>query len=363
MTQQKPTSALDQIADPELPEVMRVASELYARDQAEMEKAKQRQEMLHAAVEAGIPAEYLERAAATLHARRSDKKDCRRGGSSAFRVLAIVVAAMLFSRAMARLTHHGMPPPPPFMTALMPPDPPPPAAPAVISPIGPTAAVELGQSVNHSLDEGMLETPGNNLADLGAGTHLLNGVPFRVSGVVMVGPGATSNGDTDEQVSLPRQVEGIPIGCKASRLFFLHGTHWWTDDGTRIASYLVHYADGSTVEIPVVYGRDVLDWWMHSGQSGEPAERHVAWVGRNDAAENAGMPIRLYMKAWENPSPEVPIRSVDMVTGDQAPGHGAPAPFLVGLTVETAKPATEGPEPPPSADAPVTGGDRDPGKG
>src|SRR5262249_11458836 len=162
------------------------------------------------------------------------------------------------------------------------------------------------------LDEGMLNTPGNSLTDLGAGTHLLNGVPFHVSGVVMVGPGATSNGDSDDPVTVPRQVEGIPIGSKAQRLFFLHGTHWRTDDGTRIASSLVHYAAGSTIEVRVVYGRDVLDWWMHDRQSGEPAERHVAWVGRNDAAEGAGMPIRLFMKAWVNPRPDLTIRSVDV---------------------------------------------------
>jgi hypothetical protein len=42
------------------------------------------------------------------------------------------------------------------------------------------------------------------------------------------------------------------------------------------------------------------------------------------------------MRCWENPRPQVPIRSVDMVTGSQSPGREAPAPFLVGLTVEQA---------------------------
>jgi hypothetical protein len=62
----------------------------------------------------------------------------------------------------------------------------------------------------------------------------------------------------------------------------------------------------------------------------------MVWVGSNDAADSA---VRLFMKSWKNPRPEVPIRSVDLVTGTQTPGEGAAAPFLVGLTVEEGAPA------------------------
>jgi len=64
------------------------------------------------------------------------------------------------------------------------------------------------------------------------------------------------------------------------------------------------------------------------------ARAHLAWVGSNGAAGDR--PIRLFIESWENPQPQVPIRSVDMVTGSQSPGREAPAPFLVGLTVEEA---------------------------
>jgi hypothetical protein len=53
-----------------MPEVLRVASELYAQDRAQIERAAQRQELKQAAAEAGLPPEYLERAAAILQAQR-----------------------------------------------------------------------------------------------------------------------------------------------------------------------------------------------------------------------------------------------------------------------------------------------------
>ena len=65
---------LEEIQLAEVPEVLRVASELYAKDRAELEQAARRQELLLAATEAGLPAEYLDRAAATTHVRRAERQ-------------------------------------------------------------------------------------------------------------------------------------------------------------------------------------------------------------------------------------------------------------------------------------------------
>jgi hypothetical protein len=61
---------LEQISPVEMPEVLRIASELHARDQVQIQRATQREELVRAAVEAGLPVEYLERAAASIQARR-----------------------------------------------------------------------------------------------------------------------------------------------------------------------------------------------------------------------------------------------------------------------------------------------------
>jgi hypothetical protein len=61
---------LERVTPEEMPEVLRLASELYARERAEIERATQRLELRKAAAEAGLPPEYLERAAVSLESRR-----------------------------------------------------------------------------------------------------------------------------------------------------------------------------------------------------------------------------------------------------------------------------------------------------
>ena len=35
-------------------------------------------------------------------------------------------------------------------------------------------------------------------------------------------------------------------------------------DGTEIGTYIVHYADRTEERIPIIYGKDVRDWWRCS---------------------------------------------------------------------------------------------------
>jgi hypothetical protein len=201
--------------------------------------------------------------------------------------------------------------------------------------------VDLSKQVNTSLYEAMLKTDGNDLASLGSGASAtetprktLKGVPFRLDGVILVGPGESSNGTTGEPVPLAKKVEGIPIGRKAEKLFFLHATHWSVEKDTKIGAYLVHYADGSTVEIPLRYGVDLVDWWAVPGRDESVTDGQIAWTGTNTASSrsDASIRIRLFLKTWQNPHPDQEIKTIDMVTGDQKGGPGAAAPFLVGLS-------------------------------
>ena len=58
----------------------------------------------------------------------------------------------------------------------------------------------------------------------------------------------------------------------------------------------------------------------------------IVWTGSNEAASRHGVGIRLFMKTWTNPEPDREIQSLEMATGDQSPGQGTPAPFLVAVT-------------------------------
>jgi hypothetical protein len=201
--------------------------------------------------------------------------------------------------------------------------------------------VDLSRHANRKLTEPLL-SPGNNLAELAEGlskdnpVKTLKDVPFRLDGTVMVGPGETVSLLAGGPVKLDRKVEGIPIGRKAERLYFLHGTNFSAEMGARIGTYILHYADGSTAEMPIRYGIDLADWWAYPDK--EAPESLIVWTGNNEAAKRYGaelgmsLSIRLFMKVWDNPHPDREIKSLDMVTGDQESGQAAPAPFLVALT-------------------------------
>jgi hypothetical protein len=337
---------VETVPSAEMSEVLRVAADLYAQEQAQIANAEQRQHLLQAAIEVGLPADYLERAAAIVAEQQAERESARRqrkwrrerlGPLITMSVaVGIAVAGLGQQRGRQRpLPAFPSSPPPPLVAPLVP------MSPVAAAPlIGPCTEVDLSRYVTQRLDEPMLPPPGNDLRTLRAGLRadgvshrILHGVPFRLDGVVLVGPGETFSGEGAAMTVAP-QVEGIPIDRKVKRLHFLQGTHWRTDDGVEIGAYIVHYGDGTRLEIPIRYGEDVRDWWVRSDPDPRVTRAQVAWSGSNEASARMRSRIRLYLSSWENPYPERTLQSLDMVIGEQAAGPEAPAPFLVGLTLE-----------------------------
>ncbi|NVL91097.1 MAG: hypothetical protein HWN69_08950 [Desulfobacterales bacterium] len=154
-------------------------------------------------------------------------------------------------------------------------------------------------------------------------------------------PGVQRIGDSDYRIGkamiqlageklheVPEKVEGIKVGLKFKKLNFLHATGWGAGpyavaDGTHIGSYVIHYEDESTTEIPIKYGTHVRDWW--AWDSSEVSEGKVAWTGSNRQSR-----IRLYSMTWKNPHPDKVVTEIDYTsTGTVC------APFLVAVTAET----------------------------
>jgi hypothetical protein len=163
---------------------------------------------------------------------------------------------------------------------------------------------------------------GNNLAALPTGEQTFAGVKFKIGeGLIQL----SGNETTDK----PEKAEGIKVNTTFSKLYVLHGTHWAAKDDTIIASFTVNYDDKSQETIPIVYGKDVLDWW-YDDDSTEPTRAKVAWKGDNDDAKNQAHKIRLYLTTWKNPEPARKVVSIDFAStnADKA------APFCVAMTAE-----------------------------
>jgi WD40 repeat protein len=160
----------------------------------------------------------------------------------------------------------------------------------------------------------------NNLAALRKGVQRLAGVDYDVRGAIKL------RGQHNQD--LLREVRSIPVERRCQRLHFLHSTAWHESDGTTIGSYIIHFADGQQTEIPIVYGRDVRNWWLTREQhaAGIPA---AVWIGSTPGAARSGFDIHLFHSVWENPRPNVEILDFDFVSADtQCP------PFLIAVTAE-----------------------------
>ena len=190
----------------------------------------------------------------------------------------------------------------------------------------------LRDSVNHP------ENPNaNNLAALPEGIHTFGGVPFNVAGRIQL----RGRNFADADRAFPAAAKNIKVGRRVSRIHLLQGACFVGNElrGTAVARLVLHYADGSQREIPIVAGDHLLDWWGPIYQTGAtPAARDpaapgsdLAWVGSNPRIKQQ-MPessLRLYRSTFTNPEPDREIVTIGYVSA-----MTEAAPFLVGLTVE-----------------------------
>jgi hypothetical protein len=169
-------------------------------------------------------------------------------------------------------------------------------------------------------------------------TVTLSNVAFDIRGVIQLRRLEPSGGpfrlNWERQ---PVRADGIKVGKTFRRLQVLHAvaSDVWqipaVRDGTRIASFVLRYRDGSQAELRILYGRHVRDWWTRGVDSAEalkPLENGtVVWTGTNPAAQEKGSTLRLYLSSYDNSRPDVEVVSIDYVSA-------MTQPFLVAMTIE-----------------------------
>jgi beta-galactosidase len=159
--------------------------------------------------------------------------------------------------------------------------------------------------------------------------------------VMLGGPGVPGG--------LPDAVTGIAVNKKADALFFLQAARIdrRRDDRERregrkyeLARYVVHYADGKTENVPVYAEIDVDDYKQQGTPKAIPGAQ-IAWTA---PYASTGYVAVAYSKQWNNPRPQVPIASIDLVSGEN---RDRGVPVLLAVTAATqpqaipAKPSKE----------------------
>ena len=118
------------------------------------------------------------------------------------------------------------------------------------------------------------------------------------------------------------QILGLKVGRKCRTLNFLHARRWGSERAF-LASYLIHFANGLTWEIPVTH-QNQGDARYSGDEPGGVKGSIVAWTGTNRLGQ-----VRLFQTSWENPLPEVEVESIDLVSA-----MSFYPTFLVAITVE-----------------------------
>jgi hypothetical protein len=190
------------------------------------------------------------------------------------------------------------------------------------------------------------DDPGDVFEGLQPGMLLLNNVRYDVRGIVQLG-GSSEMARMDDSASVKGPpIDGrieiwpgempdhrhpllvsIPMNVSVKKLHFLHGTRdTMATTGTEVAAYAVRYSDGTTLDIPLLLGRNIGDRFQDEGSQ---SSVEVAWRGSNQKAREIGKDLVLFQMNWENPKLGVGISSIDFISRE-----AESAPFLVSITAE-----------------------------
>jgi len=179
--------------------------------------------------------------------------------------------------------------------------------------------IDLTRFYTLSLDDDVTGRYGYTLSALPKGIQTLGKTPYDVRGIVQV----SSSEFAGRGIKFPESVTGIRVGLKCQSLRFLHASRWTEDNGTRIGIYVIHYANGSDVKLPIVFGVSLRDWRPMHDPTPKIDGPVLAWKG----VDKAGQEFLLFESEWINPDPDLEVASIDMIST-----MTTAAPFLVAVT-------------------------------
>jgi beta-galactosidase len=95
-----------------------------------------------------------------------------------------------------------------------------------------------------------------------------------------------------------------------------------------MARYIVNYTDGQSVTIPIYSEIDIENYRQENPKVIPGAQ--LAWSSKYDGSNESAV---AYSKQWNNPRPDVTIKSIDMTYGADKRG----VPVLLAITAATGK--------------------------
>lgn len=185
-------------------------------------------------------------------------------------------------------------------------------------------AIDLSKQANQFRNEkGWFGDPNLSFRDFPAGRQVLASIPFQVyEFATSPVPNAVMLGGNGIPGNLPDAVRGIPVNQKASTLYFLHTARIdrrRNENEVRegrvfeLAQYVIRYADGGVVKIPVRSELDIDDYRQR-----QPSALPGAFLAWTKPAGSTN--LTAFAMPWTNPRPGVVIASIDLEYGKDRVG-------------------------------------------
>jgi tetratricopeptide (TPR) repeat protein len=151
----------------------------------------------------------------------------------------------------------------------------------------------------------------------------ITGLDFDLRGVVRL---AGRNWVESGHEPAPQTATDIPVARQFARMHVVHGASPSETDGVEIGAYVLHYVDGQTQALPIIFGEHLRDRDPSpQSEARVPTSAVVAWSSRNLDANLR----RFYRTTYENPRPTLQVKSIDFISTMTKSG-----PFLIAITVE-----------------------------
>jgi hypothetical protein len=160
-----------------------------------------------------------------------------------------------------------------------------------------------------------------------SGKQTIDDVPFVLGGrVAVTGMDAARAGNF-----LPPQIAGINVRQKAARLHLLHGAIHGKKDGTPLGNLVLHYKDGSTRRLRLIFGvhaRNAIDETETTVKNLVDPNSDIAW--QKEFPGPTSIVARIYHTVLENSLPDQEITMLDYESL-----FSRATPVLFGITLQS----------------------------
>jgi hypothetical protein len=125
-----------------------------------------------------------------------------------------------------------------------------------------------------------------------------------------------------KSIGVPEKVEGIPVEESLKSIYFFH-TSAWTEQKKEAFKYRIHYIDNTTLDILIIGGIHVNDWWVNARDGVEMSkfEAKIAWSNSDKRG--------FYCYKWDNPNKGKIIKSIDIISS-----NNNSIPIIIAITGE-----------------------------